>query len=132
MAEFPTTPSSTPPGVPSSNTPPNAEATESSQRRAVDRKLSQARARLFARLDELGRRVTKARDSVDVARMIREHPLVAVGLAFSVGMIAGVRRGQGRIGGQVFALVTGLAVSAARSAVTDWLLERVRATSADH
>jgi ElaB/YqjD/DUF883 family membrane-anchored ribosome-binding protein len=135
MAELPITPRDTSPGVPSSNTPsaPAEQVSDTghgSQRRAVERKLSAARASLFARLDELGRRVTRARDSVDVARMIRQHPFTAVGIAFSVGLIAGFPRGTGRIGGQVVALATGLAATAARSAISDWLLERIRASSA--
>jgi ElaB/YqjD/DUF883 family membrane-anchored ribosome-binding protein len=120
-------------GMPSTtSTPATApEPDRGTARRNAERKLSSARARLFARLDEVGRRVNKARDSVDIARMIREHPFTAVGIAFAAGLLVALPRSQSRIGGQVTGLVMGLAVTAARSAITDWVLARVGTPGAD-
>lgn len=136
MAAYSTTPPGVPPGVPSSTTAPGSVGTETSEprvveeRRAVERKLSRARARLFARIDELGRRVSKARNAVDVAQIIRDHPFTAVGVALSAGVLAGLPRGHktgaGKIRNQLSALITAVAVSALRSSISGWVLDQVR------
>jgi hypothetical protein len=96
------------------------------ERRAVDRKLSRARARLFTRLDELGRRVEKAKDAVDVAKIVREHPFLTVGVAFSAGMLLALPKGKGRIGREITAMIMGMAAHAGRTALQSWLLDHVR------
>jgi ElaB/YqjD/DUF883 family membrane-anchored ribosome-binding protein len=137
MAAYSTIPPGAPPGVPSSTTAPGptgatpAGSPGADERRAVERKLSRARARLFARIDELGRRVSKARNAVDVAQIIRDHPFTAVGVALSAGLLAGLPRshkkgGASKVRNQLSALITAVAVSALRSSVSGWILDQVR------
>jgi len=119
----------TPPAVPASSAaaaPPPAD-----ERRAVERKLSRARARLFARIDELGRRVAKAKNAVDVAQVIRDHPFTAVGIALSAGVLVGLPRRHtagGKVRGQLSALITAIAINAVRSSVSGWVLDQLRGT----
>jgi hypothetical protein len=130
---FSTMPPGVPPGVPLSTAEPHSPDVSEppNPRRAVERKLAGARARLFARLDELGRRVAKARDAVDVPQLIRDHPLAAVGISLSIGALVGLPRGNGRLRRELTALLTALAVNAVRSSVSDWLLDQLRGSSAD-
>jgi ElaB/YqjD/DUF883 family membrane-anchored ribosome-binding protein len=138
MAAYSTTPPGVPPGVPSTTVPGSpgtataGEPPVADERRAVERKLSRARARLFARIDELGKRVSKARNAVDVAQIIRDHPFTAVTIALSAGVLAGLPRshkqgGASKVRNQLSALITAVAVSALRSSVSGWILDQLRA-----
>lgn len=101
------------------------------ERSAVERKLSHARAQLFSRIDELGRRVTKARNAVDVAQIIRDHPLVAVGVAMSAGVLLGLPRGKGKVRTELSALIMAIAAGAVRTTVTSWVLDHIRGPSTE-
>ena len=96
-------------------------------RSAVDRKLASARARLFTRLDELERRVTRARGKFDPRALIVKHPLPAVAIALACGLlVGGSHTSKSRLGNQLGALITALAAHALRTVVTRWAVERFR------
>ena len=98
-------------------------------RSAVERKLASARARLFTRLDELERRVERARAKLDVRNLIRAHPWPALGIALTAGAIVGNAAGgkdAGRFGKQLAALITGLAAHGVRAAATRMIVDKVR------
>jgi ElaB/YqjD/DUF883 family membrane-anchored ribosome-binding protein len=101
---------------------------------AVERKLDRVRARLFSRIDEVGRRVRKVKSAVDVMQIVRDHPFAAVGIGLAAGALVGLPRisRQGVLGTQLTGLVTGLATQAVKASVGAWILAQVRGASADH
>jgi hypothetical protein len=80
------------------------------EKREAEHKLAVARWRLFSRLDEVGRRVRKVRSAIDVAQIVRNHPLAAIGVGLAAGALIGFprRSKQGFLGAQLTALVTAL------------------------
>jgi hypothetical protein len=61
-----------------------------------DRQIEEARASLVAHLGELGRRFRDVRARLDVRKKIASHPLAAVGAAFALGALLGMRGGRPR------------------------------------
>ena len=96
----------------------------------VDRKLWHARTRMLDRLEELTRRVSRARSAMDVAQIIRDHPLTAVGIGFAAGVLLGLPK-SGKPRRQVSALITAIAAQAARTAVASYLGSRLGRGPAD-
>ena len=56
-----------------------------------ERQIEAARAKLVAHLGELGRRLKAARARLDIPAQIADRPLAAVGAAFAVGALLGLR-----------------------------------------
>jgi hypothetical protein len=88
-----------------------------------DRQIADARASLVEHLGELGRRLKVARARFDIPAQIAAHPLVAVGAAFALGALLGLRGGgdpsehepgEGGLGRAVMAGLAALAVRAAK------------------
>jgi hypothetical protein len=84
-----------------------------------DRLIEDARASLVEHLGELGRRFRAARERLDIPAHIVAHPLPAVGAAFAIGALLGMRgggrrarkeAGQAGLGSAVMAAVGALAV----------------------
>jgi hypothetical protein len=65
-----------------------------------ERQIEEARAHLVAHLSELNRRFRAARAQLDLPAHIAAHPLAAVGAAFAVGALLGLRRSSKRRKGQ--------------------------------
>lgn len=61
-----------------------------------DRDIEEAKASLMARMEELGRRITEARQKLDIPAHIAAHPRLAVGIAFGVGVLLGIPGGKKR------------------------------------
>lgn len=59
---------------------------------SADRRAETAKASLLRRLHELERRVTVARDKLDIGSKIAAHPRAAVGIAFGAGLLLGLMR----------------------------------------
>lgn len=88
-----------------------------------DRQIEQARESLLAHLGELGRRLRAARERVDVRARIASHPLAAVGVAFALGALLGMRgaparprrdAARGHLGRAALAGLTALGVRAGK------------------
>ena len=105
-------------------TMPPTHPSPADERVRIDRKLWHARTRLLDRLEELTRRVSKARSAMDVKQIIRDHPWTAVGIGLAAGVLAGLPKGgkSHRAGSQVAALVTAVAAQAVRAAVSGWFV----------
>lgn len=54
-----------------------------------DPQIAEAKASMFARMDELSRRFTSAKEKLDVEAHIVSHPLVAAGIALAAGLLLG-------------------------------------------
>jgi hypothetical protein len=92
------------------------------QQHIVERLVLAARGRLEDKLHELGRRLEETKEALDLARMIRERPLAFIAGALAAGVAIGLAsdRPRGKLTTALEAMVTGLAVSTARS----WLTAR--------
>lgn len=97
-----------------------------------DRQIEHARESLMAHLAELHRRFRAARTRLDVSTKIAAHPLGAVGTAFALGALLGLRRGRRHQGGEVesklpiTALLGALAVRLAKELAMRGLTGAVR------
>jgi hypothetical protein len=58
----------------------------------ADRRAERAKASLLARVEVLKHKLSDAKLKVDVRSQIVKHPLPAAGIAFALGMLAGLRR----------------------------------------
>lgn len=56
-----------------------------------DPQIAEAKASMFARMDELSRRFQTAKAAVDLRSHIQAHPLAAAGIAFAAGLMLGAR-----------------------------------------
>ena len=63
----------------------------------ADRRAERAKASLLSRVELLKHKLSDARHKLDVPAQIARHPLPAVGIAFALGVAAGLRR-TGSIG----------------------------------
>lgn len=113
-----------------------------------DRHIEDARASLVAHLGELGRRFRTARAQLDVPAHISSHPLPAVGVAFAVGALLGMRGAAKRRdpdagGGLVRAAFAGLLALGFRAAkdlamrrfadvAQDWWMQRQQGSSSEY
>ena len=80
------------------------------------------------RLHQLERRITRTKDSLDVASRIRAQPLAAAGIAIAVGAIVGLTGGRGSrspLASKFVAMLTGLAVQVAKTRLQSWALDKV-------
>jgi hypothetical protein len=111
------------PTVPPSGSPAD-------ERVRVDRKLWYARTRMLDRLEELTRRVSRARSAMDLAQIIRDHPFTAVGIGLAAGLLLGLPR-SGTPRRQIAALITAIAAQAARTAVAGYVGSRLGRGPAD-
>ena len=95
--------------------------------RMLERKIARARARVVERLHELGRRVEKAKDAINVAQLIRRHPLTAIGVGLAAGAMAALPRGSKGDGfsRRLGALITGIALQVVKSRLDAWIAERL-------
>lgn len=75
------------------------------------------RSRLEARITELGRRVEETKQAVDLARVVREHPAAAAGIALGAGALIALVFGgkRGPVLSAIGAVITGTAVQVART-----------------
>jgi hypothetical protein len=94
----------------------------------LDERIGWIKESISARVSELGRRVDKVRSLTDVATLVRQHPLAAVGVTFAVGVILGKpgRSKQGHapdgiVRAGVRSLVVTLVAQFARNAARHWL-----------
>lgn len=63
----------------------------------ADRRVEEAKASMFARMEELARRIEDARRKFDVKAHIAAHPRAAVGIAFAIGALLAIPgSGSGR------------------------------------
>lgn len=60
--------------------------------REAEQRVERAKASLLARLELLKQKLTDAKGKVDLKAQIENHPLPAVGIAFAIGVLAGLRR----------------------------------------
>jgi hypothetical protein len=58
--------------------------------READQRAERAKASLMARLEQLKQRFADVKHQVDVRAQIAKHPLPAVGIAFALGVLAGL------------------------------------------
>jgi hypothetical protein len=58
----------------------------------AEQRVERAKASLLARLELLKQKLTDVRDKVDLKAQIEKYPLPAVGIAFALGVLAGLRR----------------------------------------
>jgi len=58
----------------------------------ADQRAERAKASLLSRVELLKHKFTDARHKLDLPAQITEHPLPAIGIAFALGMLAGLRR----------------------------------------
>ncbi len=58
-----------------------------------DPQIAEAKASMFARMDELSRRFSDVKEKLDVGARIAEHPLAAAGIALAAGLLLGTLRG---------------------------------------
>ncbi|MBA3817481.1 MAG: hypothetical protein H0X17_01190 [Deltaproteobacteria bacterium] len=58
-----------------------------------DRLVEEAKASMFARMEEIGRRVSDARHKLDIKAHIAAHPRAAFGIALGVGVLLGIPGG---------------------------------------
>ncbi|MDQ3365107.1 MAG: hypothetical protein M3680_06740 [Myxococcota bacterium] len=58
-----------------------------------DRLVEEAKASMFARMEEIGRRVSDARHKLDIKAHIAAHPRAAFGIALGVGLLLGIPGG---------------------------------------
>jgi hypothetical protein len=115
----------------------------------TDRHIADAKAQLTARIEELGRRFHQVKQKLDLPAHIEAHPLIAVGGAFVLGALLGMRRKDRRrpdgtvergMGGAILAVLgaIGLRLSkevAARyvsDAAKSWLAQRDSDRAASH
>lgn len=100
-----------------------ADASPEDEKQAVQRRMAIARNRMVRRLFEVGRRVEHAKESLDVAQFIRQHPLAVAGGALGAGALLGLMGGgrgsSGGGGGGLFSKVTGLVGALALAAAKD-------------
>ncbi len=61
----------------------------------ADRRVEDAKASMFARMEEVARRIEDARRKFDVKAHIAAHPRAAVGIAFAIGALLAIP-GSGR------------------------------------
>ncbi|MBA3398092.1 MAG: hypothetical protein H0T89_36035 [Deltaproteobacteria bacterium] len=59
----------------------------------ADRRVEEAKASMFARMEELARRIEDARRKFDVKAHIAAHPRAAVGIAFAIGALLAIPGG---------------------------------------
>jgi len=92
-------------------------------KQALERRVEGAQARLIGRIEEVGRRVEKVKDAIDVAQTIRAHPLTAVGIGLAAGALLGLPRpGMARrLSGELGAMLTAVALHVARTQLTAWV-----------
>lgn len=60
----------------------------------ADLRVERAKASLLSRVELLKHKITDAKDRFDVPAQIARHPLPAVGVAFALGVAAGLGRGS--------------------------------------
>jgi hypothetical protein len=58
----------------------------------AEQRVERAKASLLARLELLKQKLNGAKDKLDLRAQIEHHPLPAVGIAFALGVLAGLRR----------------------------------------
>lgn len=58
----------------------------------ADQRAERAKASLLSRIELLKHKLSDARHKLDLPAQITEHPLPAIGIAFALGMMAGLRR----------------------------------------
>lgn len=99
-----------------------------------ERQIEQARASLMAHLGELRRRFKSTREQLDVRARIAAHPLPAVGVAFALGALLGMRGGGKRreageagLGRLVLAALGALGVRLAKELATRRAADAARA-----
>lgn len=95
------------------------------ERSKVEQKVLIARTRLEYKIQELGRRVESTKQALDLAKLVREHPGAAAGIAVAAGAVMGLMLGgpKSRLGGMISTLVTGAAMQVARNVVSARLSE---------
>lgn len=103
---------------PSGSRPTSLEA----QKHELDQYLTRVRTRMIGRLREVSRRVATTKQAMNLAHVIRAHPLAAVGAGVALGALLGMRRGRSpTAGGSLLgALASSLAVPLVRSLIEDW------------
>lgn len=123
-------PPGVPPGVPQS-TDRRPEAVGGERVRA-GREPSRARTSLLDRLDELTRRLSRARSAPDVAQIIRDDPWLGVGAGFAAGAVLGLIRSRAdrRTGTEVAALGAAIVAQTLRAAISSWLAGQLRRRAA--
>lgn len=111
-----------------------------------ERRVEEAKQSMFARMEELGRRLQDAREKVDIKAHIAAHPQLAVGIAFGIGALlalpgSGKKRNKhvadsaevksgligaamATLGSLVFSLLKDVAMKQAGGAAFDWWKNR--------
>ncbi len=77
----------------------------------ADRRAERAKASLLSRVELLKHRFSEAKHQIDPQTQIIKHPLSAVGVAFALGVIAGLRRSPPASPGSTQHSLTGAALS---------------------
>jgi hypothetical protein len=60
----------------------------------ADRRVERAKASLLSRVELLKHKIADAKERLDLPAQIARYPLPAVGVAFALGVAAGLRRGR--------------------------------------
>jgi ElaB/YqjD/DUF883 family membrane-anchored ribosome-binding protein len=106
------------------------------QMRAVEHRLAIARNRMIRRLVEVSRRVDTAREKLDPAHIIGDHPFTAVGIAFGAGALLGLpgKRGSGKptVPNRAGGLVAGLAFALVKDALGTWVKKSIATAMKSH
>lgn len=103
----------------------------------ADGRAERAKASLLARVELLKQRVTEAKHKLDVPAQIARHPWPALGVAFALGVAAGLRRkgsvtldeshGRRSVGDLVLAAAAAIGIRLVRDAAIGQLSELARA-----
>ena len=77
----------------------------------ADQRVERAKQSLLARMEMLKQRYQDARHRFSPQEQIARYPIQAVGAAFALGVIAGLRRGRGAIPGEARSSLGGAALA---------------------
>lgn len=77
----------------------------------ADERAARAKESLLSRVEQLKHRFTEARHRFDPLEQIARHPIPAVGLAFALGVIAGLGRSRSAVRGEAKSSLAGAALA---------------------
>jgi len=103
------------------------------ERSTLERKAIDVRSRLEDRIHEITRRVEETKQALDIAKLIREYPRAAAGIALGAGALMGLAFGgekRGPVSSGIGALITGTALQLARNYISSRLGEAIKGDSA--
>lgn len=109
---------------------PTNDAVDPSVQEA-DLRAARAKESLLSRVELLKRRISDARHRFNPQEQIAKHPIPAVGMAFALGVIAGLGRSRGAMPGETRNTLAGAAF-AALTTVTLRILREVALTQLGH